>query len=133
YPTLSISTTYLNASPEVMEELITRPLERAMAAVPGVEEISSVSAEGSSQVNILFTWGVDLETAANDVRDRLDRVAASLPDEADRPQLRKFDPASFPVLIMGAASRLDPLELRRLIDEQLSFRLERLPGVAAVD
>lgn len=133
YPTLSISTTYPNASPEVMEELITRPLERAMAAIPGVEEISSISAEGSSQVNILFGWGIDLEAAANDVRDRLDRVAARLPDEADRPQLRKFDPASFPVLILGAASRLDPLELRRLIDEQLSYRLERLPGVAAVD
>jgi HAE1 family hydrophobic/amphiphilic exporter-1 len=133
YPTLSISTTYLNASPEVMEELITRPLERAVAAIPGVEEISSISAEGSSQVNILFAWDVDLDTAANDVRDRLDRVIANLPDEAERPQLRKFDPASFPVLILGAASRLDPLELRRLIDEQLSFRLERLPGVATVD
>ncbi|HEX5513151.1 MAG TPA: efflux RND transporter permease subunit [Gammaproteobacteria bacterium] len=133
YPTLSISTLYPNASPEVMEELITRPLERAVAAVPGVEEVSSISAEGSSQVSIRFTWGIDLDAAANDIRDRLDRIVASLPEEAERPQLRKFDPASFPILILGAASRLDPLELRRLIDEQLSFRLERLPGVAAVE
>lgn len=133
YPTLSIATSYANASPEVMEELITRPLERAVAAVPGVEEISSISAEGSSQVSIRFGWGTDLDAAANDIRDRLDRVSANLPDEADRPQLRKFDPASFPILILGAASQLDPLELRRLIDEQLSFRLERLPGVASVD
>lgn len=133
YPTLSISTLYPNASPEVMEELITRPLERAVAAVPGVEEVSSISAEGSSQVSVQFTWGIDLDAAANDIRDRLDRIVATLPEEAERPQLRKFDPASFPILILGAASRLDPLELRRLIDEQLSFRIERLPGVAAVE
>lgn len=133
YPTLSISASYENASPEVVEELITRPLERAVAAVPGVVEITSISAEGSSQVSIRFDWGIDLDAAANDVRDRLDGVIASLPEEADRPQLRKFDPTAFPILILGVASQLDPLELRRLIDEQLSYRLERLPGVAAVD
>ena len=133
YPTLSISASYENASPEVVEELITRPLERAVAAVPGVVEITSISAEGSSQVSIRFDWGTDLDAAANDVRDRLDGVIASLPEEADRPQLRKFDPTAFPILILGVASQLDPLELRRLIDEQLSYRLERLPGVAAVD
>jgi HAE1 family hydrophobic/amphiphilic exporter-1 len=57
YPTLSISTTYQNASPEVIEQLITRPLEEAMSAVPGIEEISSVSREGSSRVLLSFAWG----------------------------------------------------------------------------
>ncbi|UCC40349.1 MAG: efflux RND transporter permease subunit, partial [Candidatus Aminicenantes bacterium] len=60
FPTLSISTSYSNASPEEMEELITRPVEEAMAAVPGVEEVSSVSSEGSSNVRVLFAWGTDL-------------------------------------------------------------------------
>jgi len=133
YPTLSISTTYPNASPEEMEELITREVEEAVAAVPGVEEITSESGEGSSNVAIQFAWGTDLDAAANDIRDRLDRIIDRLPDEAERPQLRKFNPADFPILILGVASDLDPIELRQIIDEQLSYRIESVPGVAAVD
>ncbi len=133
FPRLSVSTTYENASPEEMEELVTRPIEEAMRAVPGVEEVSSISSEGSSNVRVTFTWGTDLDAASNDVRDRLDRVIPRLPDDADRPRLRKFDLASFPVLILGASSRLDQVELRRIIDDQVKYRLERVPGVAAVD
>lgn len=132
YPTLSVSAGYSNASPEEVEELITRPIEQAMSAVPGVEEVSSSSAEGSSRVRIAFAWGTDLDAAANDIRDRLDRVAPRLPDDADRPRLRKFDLASFPILILGASSRLDPVEMRRLIDDEVKYRIERVPGVAAL-
>ena len=133
YPTLSISTTYENASPEEIEELVTRPIEQAMSAVPGVEEVSSVSSEGSSRVRLTFTWGTDLDAAANDIRDRLDRVIRRLPDDAERPSLRKFDPASFPILILGASSNLDPIQTRRIIDDEIQYRLERVPGVAAMD
>lgn len=133
YPTVSITTTYENAGPEEVEELITRPLEEALSAVPGVEELTSVSAEGTSQVRISFAWGTDLDAATNDVRDRLDRAIARLPDEASRPLLRKFDLASFPILILGASSSLDPLEMRRIIDDQIKYRIERIPGVAALD
>jgi len=133
YPTLSISTTYENASPREIEELITRPIEEAMSAVPGVEQVTSVSAEGQSQVRVSFTWATDLDSAANDVRDRLDRVAPRLPDEAERPFLRKFDLASFPILFLGASSKLDPVQMRLIIDEQIKYRIERLPGVASLD
>ncbi|MHC4714078.1 MAG: efflux RND transporter permease subunit [Planctomycetota bacterium] len=133
YPTLSVATSYENASPEEIEELITRPMEQAMAAVPGVEEVSSVSVEGSSRVRISFAWGTDLDAAANDIRDRLDRVVRALPDDADRPTLRKFDLAGFPILIMGVSSKLDPIELRRVIDDQVKYRIERVPGVAALN
>ncbi len=133
YPTLSIYTSYSNASPEEIEELITRPIEEAVSAVPGVEEVSSTSSEGSSSVRVTFSWGTDLDAAASDIRDRLDRVISRLPDEADRPALRKFDLASFPILILGASSRLNPVQLRRIIDEQLKYRIERVPGVAALD
>ncbi|HPB31035.1 MAG TPA: efflux RND transporter permease subunit, partial [Candidatus Sumerlaeota bacterium] len=122
YPTLSISTSYSNASPEEIEELITRPIEEAVSAVTGVEEVSSTSSEGSSSVRVTFSWGTDLDAAASDIRDRLDRVISRLPDEADRPALRKFDLASFPILILGASSRLNPVQLRRIIDEQLKYR-----------
>jgi hydrophobic/amphiphilic exporter-1 (mainly G- bacteria), HAE1 family len=133
YPTLSVSTTYENASPREIEELITRPIEEAMSAVPGVEQVTSVSAEGQSQVRVSFTWATDLDAAANDVRDRLDRVAPRLPDEAERPFLRKFDLASFPILFLGASSKLDPVQMRLIIDEQIKYRIERLPGVASLD
>jgi HAE1 family hydrophobic/amphiphilic exporter-1 len=133
YPTLSISCTYENAGPEEIEELITRPIEEAMSAVPGVEEVSSVSVEGQSTVRVTFAWGTDLDAAANDIRDRLDRVIRRLPEEAERPTLRKFDLASFPILILGASSKLDPVQARRIIEDQVKYRLERVPGVAAVD
>lgn len=133
YPTISVITTYENASPEEVEELITRPIEEAMAAIPGVEEITSISREGSSNVRVTFTWGTDLDVAANDIRDRLDRVIRRLPDTADRPMLRKFDLASYPILILGVASKLDPIQLRRIIDDQIKYRIERIPGVAALD
>ena len=130
---VSISTSYENAGPEEVEEMITRPIERAMSAVPGVEDVLSVSSEGSSSVTVSFVWGPDLDTAANDIRDRLDRVARALPDEATRPILRKFDPSAFPILILGAASNLDPVQARQLIDDEIQYRIERVPGVAAMD
>ncbi|HUV51436.1 MAG TPA: efflux RND transporter permease subunit [Anaerolineae bacterium] len=133
YPTLSITTEYENASPEEVEELITRPIEEAMSAVPGVEEVTSVSAEGQCQVRVTFTWGTDLDAAANDIRDRLDRVIPLLPEDAERPGLRKYDLASFPVLIIGVSSNLDPIQIRRIIDNQVKNRIERIPGVASLD
>ncbi len=133
YPTLSISAEYENASPEEVEELITRPLEEALTAVPGVEEVSSVSAEGRSNVRVTFTWGTDLDAAANDVRDRLDRVMPNLPEDTDKPRLRKYDLASFPILILGASSDLDPVQMRKILDDQVKYRIERVPGVAVMD
>ncbi len=133
YPTLSIITDYSNASPDEIEQLITRPVEEAMSAIPGVDMVSSVSAEGVSQVRVEFNWGTDLDAAANDIRDRLDRIMVLLPDDVDRPRLLKFDLASFPILILGASGSMDPIEMRRIIDEQVKYRIERLPGVAALD
>lgn len=133
YPTLSITADYENASPEEIEELITRPLEEALSAVPGVEEVTSISAEGKCRVRVTFAWGTDLDAAANDVRDRLDRVVPRLPEDVERPRLRKYDLASFPILILGASSNLDPVKMRKIIDDQVKYRIERVPGVAALD
>ena len=133
YPTLSITTEYENASPEEVEELISRLIEEAMSAVPGVEEVTSVSAEGRSNVRVTFAWGTNLDAAANDIRDRLDRIIPRLPEDAERPRLRKFDLASFPILILGAASNLDPIQMRDIIDNQVKYRIERIPGVASLD
>jgi len=133
YPTLSISCAYENAGPEEIEELITRPIEQAVSAVPGVEEMTSVSVEGQGTVRVTFSWGSDLDAAANDIRDRLDRIIDHLPEDSERPTLRKYDLASFPILILGASSNLDPIQTRRIIEDQVQYRLERVRGVAAVN
>ncbi len=133
YPTITVSASYADASPTEIETLITRPIEQAIAAVPGVEEITSTSSEGSSRVRVSFAWGTDLDAATNDLRDRLDRVLSRLPDDVERPSIRKFDAAAMPVMIIGASSNLDPVQMLNLIEEQVKYRIERIPGVAAID
>lgn len=132
-PTLTISVDYENAAPETMEELVTRKVERAVAATPGLSEMESTAVEGRTDVTLRFGWGVDINAAANDVRDRLFSQLDELPDDAGRPRLRKFDTSDLPVMGLGLASGIDPIELRRLIDNQLSYRLQQIPGVAAVE
>lgn len=133
YPTITVSASYSNASPTEVETLITRPIEQAVSAVPGVEEINSTSTEGRSRVRLSFAWGTDLDAATNDLRDRIDRILSRLPEDVDRPTIRKFDAAAFPVMIIGAASDLDPVQMVNLIEDQVKYRIERIPGVAAID
>lgn len=132
-PRITITTVYEYASPEEVEELITRPIEEAVSSVTGVEELYSISAEGRSRVTVAFSWGTDIDSVSNDVRDRLDRIYSSLPEKAERPSLRKYNPSEFPVLILGTSSNIDPLKLRYTIDELVQPRIERAPGIAAVD
>ena len=132
-PTLSVRTDYEGASPEVMERLVTQIIEEIVATVPGVEEISSSSSEGSSSVNVSFVWGTDIDTAAIDVQGKLEDEINELPDDIVRPRIRKFDIASFPVVLLGISSSLDPVELTELIENQIRYRFARIPGVAQVD
>ena len=133
FPTLTISTVYDNTGPEEIEELITERIESAVATVNGVEEVISISTENVSTVRVQFEWDVDLDVASNDLRDRLDRIRDNLPEDAGRPELRKFDTSSFPVVILGIASDLDPFTVRDLIEDQIAYRVERLDGVASLD
>lgn len=133
YPTISVITSYGNVGPQEMEELITRPIEEALAAVQRVEEITSTSTEGRSMVRVSFTWGTDLDVAANDIRDRIDRVIGRLPEDIERPMIRKFDLSAFPIMFISVSSNMNPLDLRQLVEDQVKYRLERVPGVAAID
>ena len=132
-PTLTISTTYEGASPEVMEKRVTQVIEEIVATVPGVEELSSQSSESSSRVRVTFSWGTDVDTAALDLRSRIEDEIDELPDGIVRPQIRKFDISSFPVVILGVSSKLDPVELNTLVEEQVRHRFSQIPGVAQVD
>jgi HAE1 family hydrophobic/amphiphilic exporter-1 len=131
-PIITVRTAYENAAPVDVEEQITKPLERALAAVPGLEELSSTSAEGSSSIFLEFSWGVNLDEATNDIRDRIDRVIAGLPDGIDRPALLKFDTAMRPIMVLGVESEFHPVDLKAYLEDEVSYRLERSPGVASV-
>jgi HAE1 family hydrophobic/amphiphilic exporter-1 len=132
-PRLTVRTEYEGADPEVMERLVTQPVEEIISTVPGVEELTSISSEGRSNVRVTFAWGTDIDVAAQDVRSRLEDELNELPEEVSRPQIRKFDIASFPVVIIGIGSSLDPIELTELIEKQVRHHFARIPGVAQVD
>lgn len=132
-PIITVITNYGNAGPQEIEELISRPLESSLAGVQGIEEISSTSSEGTSRIRVQFVWGTNLDEAVNDIRDRIDRIIGRLPEDADRPLIRKFDVSSFPIMNLGVSSDLEPIELRQIIDDQVQYRLERCFGVASVD
>lgn len=85
-PTLTIMTEYEGASPEVMERLVTQIIEEIVATVPGVVELRSQSAQGTSNVEVTFGWGVDIDTAALDVQGKLEDEANELPEDVVRPR-----------------------------------------------
>jgi HAE1 family hydrophobic/amphiphilic exporter-1 len=133
FPTINVATEYEGVAPEEMETLVTRPVERSVASAPGVEEITATSSEGRSSVQVKFGWGTNLDEAANEIRTRVDRLRRSLPDDAEPPTMFKFDPSQFPILWMAVSGDRDPRSLRQFVEDQILYRLEQVPGVAAAD
>jgi len=133
FPSLTVRVAYAGVGPQEIEETITRPIEQSVAAVAGIEQINSTSSEGSSVVRLNFTYGTNLNVAADDVRSRLDRVRGRLPEDADPPIVFKFDSTQFPIMGLAVQGDFDPVTLRELAENELARRLERVPGVAAVD
>jgi len=132
-PTLTVRTEYEGASPEVVERLVTQIVEEIIATVPGIKEMTSISSEGRSTVRVSFAWGTNLDLAAQDVQATLEDEISELPEDIVRPRVSKFDISSFPVVVVGISSSLDPVELTELIDDQVRYRFARVPGVAQAD
>lgn len=133
YPYITVNVVYPNAAPEAMEELVAKPVENAVATVQGVEEITSSSGEGVTNVRLRFDWGTNLGFAAMDVRDAIDEEYEDPPEGAERPEIRKFDTADAPIMLIGIFSGIDPIALRRIIDNRISYRIQQVPGVAQID
>lgn len=133
FPSISIFTTYEGVGPEEIETLITRPIEEAVSTVQGVDRVESFSAEGRSRVSLRFTWGTELDTALNDVRAAVEQTRDELPEDAETPIIFKFDLASFPIMFLLLSGDMDPWRLRQLAEDTISYRLERVEGVAAVE
>ena len=133
FPSLNVRVNYGNVGPEEMELIITERIENAVAGVPNLEQVSSFSGEGTSQVQLRFAEGTNLDEAANDVRAALDRVRDNLPDEIEAPEIGKFDPNQQPIVILGARSNRPLAELTTVLQEELMRRFQQIPGVGSIE
>jgi HAE1 family hydrophobic/amphiphilic exporter-1 len=132
YPSVTVRVSYGGVGPLEIEELVVRPLEQTLAAVPGLEQISGTASEGQGTVRLNFAWGTDLNEATDEVRTRVDRVRGRLPEEADPPTIFKFDANASPIVELGVEGDYDRVTLREMAETDLIPRLERVEGVAAV-
>lgn len=132
YPSITVRVGYSGVGPTEIETLIVRPLEQTLAAVPGLEQITSNSQEGSGSVTLNFAWGTDLSDATDEVRTRVDRFRGRLPEDADPPSIQKFDSSAAPIVSLGVEGDFDSVTLREIAENDLVPRFERVEGVAAV-
>ncbi|MTI59125.1 MAG: efflux RND transporter permease subunit [Firmicutes bacterium] len=132
YPGAAIITSYSGVGPEEIENMVTKPIESAVSTVTNIKTISSSSSKGSSQIIAEFDWGTDMDTATMDLRENVDMVEGMLPDDVDDPIIIKFDPSMMPIMQLGVTADLDLAELKTLLEDRVSPRLERLEGVASV-
>ncbi|MBL7872835.1 MAG: efflux RND transporter permease subunit [Cyclobacteriaceae bacterium] len=132
-PVVTVSTTYVGANSSVIESQITEPLEEAVNGIPGVRTITSVSREGRSNISIEFELGVDLEAAANDVRDKVSGATNRLPPDVDPPRVEKADADSSPIIFLTVvSSKRDLLELSRIAELYFKERIQTIPGISSV-
>ena len=129
-PALTVMTVYEGAAPEDVETKVTKILEDALAAIPDLKHITSSSSEGLSRITLSFEWQTDLDTRANDARDAIDKARMRLPDEIDPPRVLKFNMADFPILILGVRAGESYPRLEKLLEDNVTDELKRIPGVA---
>lgn len=132
-PTVSVSTSYPGANADVIESQITEPLEESINGIAGIRTLTSSSRDGSSNITVEFQIGIEMETAANDVRDRVSRARRNLPPDVDPPIVVKSDADSSPVYVMTVQSDTrNLLQLSELANNVLKERLQTIPGVSEI-
>ncbi len=132
FPFVTISTVYPGASPEDVEESVTRPIEDAVSSIPGIDKVFSWSREDVSLVFIEFKLSVSLGEAVQNARDKVGIAQGELPLGIRAPVIAQYDLSAQPVLVFSAASGDDPIALREKLDDAIRPRIEQLEGVAAV-
>ncbi|MCC2252300.1 efflux RND transporter permease subunit [Virgibacillus sp. AGTR] len=130
-PVAVVATTYDDAAPQEVENLISRPIESAVSTVEGIETVQSQSQSGSSLVMLMFSNGTDLDQALLDVRESVDQVKGMLPDSAGEPNIMRFNPDQMPVMWVGLTGQ-DAAALTEVADDQVVPFFERQGGVGSV-
>ena len=132
-PIITVSCSYAGANADVIENQITEPLEQNINGIPGIRSLSSVSQQGSSRITVEFELSVDLETAANDVRDKVSRAQRFLPRDCDPPTVSKADADSRPIIMVALQSdKRSLLELSEIADLTVKEQLQTIPDVSGV-
>ncbi len=132
-PVISVTCSYPGANADVIENQITEPLEQNINGISGIRSLSSVSQQGESRITVEFELSVDLETAANDVRDKVSRAQRYLPNDCDPPTVSKADADAVPILMVAIQSRQRPLlELSEIADLTVKEQLQTIPDVSSV-
>ncbi len=133
-PIITVSVSYPGANAEVIEKQITEPLEQNINGIAGIRSLSSTSSQGSSRITIEFELNIDLETAANDVRDKVSRAQRYLPNDADPPIVSKADADASPIIQINVQSeKRSLLELTEIAELTVKERLQTIPYVSAVE
>lgn len=131
-PIAVVMTTYVGASPEEIEELISKPMEESLGSIANVDTVTSYSSTNSSMVLLQFVDGTDIDMAAVDMRDKIDQMKSTLPDAAGDPMVIKMDINAMPITIGVKAENMDLESLNDLLEDNVANRLERIEGVASV-
>jgi HAE1 family hydrophobic/amphiphilic exporter-1 len=132
FPMVSVSTTYSGAAPEEIANQVSKPLEDQLSSIGGVKHISSTNTEGLSSIRIEFNMDVNIDKAIQDVRDKVNRAQAELPDDAETPIVQQFDPDSSPIIKMVLSGDLSPAQMYDLAKETIKPQLSRIDGVGEV-
>ena len=133
-PIISVSCSYPGANADVIENQITEPLEQNINGIPGIRSLSSTSSQGSSRITVEFELSVDLETAANDVRDKVSRAQRYLPRDCDPPTVSKADADATPILMVTIGSdKRTLLEMSEIADLTVKEQLQTIPDVSSVE
>ncbi len=131
-PVITVSTNYVGANAKIIEAQITEPLEEVINQVPGIKNISS-NTDGRSTVTVEFLTGIDLNDAANDIRDKVSQARRSLPPDTDPPIVRKSDAdAQYIYALALQSDKRDLMDLSRIADKYFKEKLENIEGVASV-
>jgi multidrug efflux pump len=132
-PVVTVTTNYVGANADVMESQITEPLEESINGIAGIRSLTSVSSDGRSTITVEFELGVDMEAAANDVRDRVSRAIRSLPPDIDPPIVTKSDADASPIMALTLqSSARDLMELSDIANLVFKERLQTIPGVSEI-
>lgn len=132
-PIISVQCSYAGANADVIENQITEPLEQNINGIPGIRSLTSVSQQGNCRITVEFELSVDLETAANDVRDKVSRAQRYLPRDCDPPTVSKADADASPILMVALQSAKRPLlELSEIADLTVKEQLQTIPDVSSV-
>ena len=131
-PVLMVAVPWPGASPEAVEAEVVRPVEEAVVGLPGLDETLSISRENVGVVVLRFSMDADVAEVSDAFRERVQGLAAELPDGVMAPVFSRMDPAATPVMTLAVASDLDPYETARLVEDRLEPALERIDGVGGV-